>query len=212
MVECSIAGEDLRAFRVRGLKMSLRAFWTALPVLIIALWHWQEEFMLLLIISGLVLFAAGYSALRWLSHMKRPANERFIVDGDALIHQVGGAEKTRIHYSRMKGIFRNRHAMTLRAEDVVIIPVKSEGFDAIAVALSKWGDTQTPKSVLGDALSVSGVGLLILVLASGVFLYMTYENAIFGWLVGGVWLGLFIAELLWRIGGAWARQTRPTTF
>lgn len=213
MVECSIADEDLRTFRVRGLKMSLRAFWTALPVLITAVVFWQESFVLLVAIPSVVLLTAGYSALRWLGHLKLPASERFIVDGDALIHEVGGTEKTRIHYSRMKGIVRNRHAMTLRAEDLIIIPVKSEGFDSIAKALSKWGDTQTPSSTLDGSLA-STIALLALVLVSGVFLFMMmkYDNAMLGWFVGGVWAGLIIAEVLWRSAAAWARQPRPTAF
>lgn len=213
MVECSIAGEDLRTFRVRGLKMSLRAFWTALPVLITAVVFWQEEFVLLVAIPSVVLLAAGYSTLRWLGHMKLPASERFIVDGDVLIHEVGGTEKTRIHYSRMKGIFRNRHAMTLRGEDLVIIPVKSEGFDSVAKALLKWGDTQPPSSTLDGSLA-SAIALLALILVSGVFLFamMKYDNAMLGWFVGGVWAGLSIAEVLWRSAAAWARQPRPTAF
>ncbi|MFK8003574.1 MAG: hypothetical protein AB8H86_28640 [Polyangiales bacterium] len=215
MAECSIAGDELRGFRLRGLKLSLRAFWTALPLVAVALLFWNQELMLLIIIPGLVAFAAGYSTFRWLGQMKLPLSERFIVDGDALIREVGGREKTRIHYSRMKGIFRNRHAMTLRAESVVVIPVESAGFDSVAQALSKWGDTQRPRNILEDVVAKPGAGLLVLTLVSGAFVYMSvtlHEGAIFAWLVAGVWLGLIVAEVLWRSVAAWAKRTRPTTF
>lgn len=211
MAECSIEGDELRAFRVRGLRLSLRACWTALPILIVALVFWRPEFVLLVAIPAVVTLAASYSAMRWFTEMRMPAHERFLVDGDALIREVGGAEKTRVHYSRMKAIFCNRHAMVVNGEASIVIPVKSEGFASIAEALSKWGDTQTPSSILNDMLS-AGVGILILALASATALYLSYHNDMFRWFALGVFAGLVLAEVTWRVAAAWAKQTRPTTF
>lgn len=214
MAECSISGDTLLAFRVRGLKLSLRVFFTALSVLVLTLVFWNENLVMLVAISGIIVLTTGYSALRWLRYLKLPTNERFAVEDDTLIHYVGGIEKTRIHYSRMKGVFRHRHAMTLRAEDSVIVPVNCEGFNSLTEALSGWGDTQTPPSILGDLLSVPGVGLVILTLVSGAFVYLTaaHDMDLFAWLAAGVWAGLLVAEVFWRLAAASAKQPRPSTF
>lgn len=208
LIECSIAGEELWAFRIRGLKTNLRALGVTLPMLfVIGALCDDDAGMALLFLAPIVIApASAYGAWRWRRELKRPGLERFIVDGGSVVREVGGVVKARLQNAHVRAAFRTRNSLILRGHVTIEIPSTSDGFPSVVETLSKRFDIQTDASVFslfrfGVALFTFLVTMTFCVVASYSWIWATAASGI----------GLLLVELTWRVITAQA-PSRPTTF
>ena len=209
-VECSISGDALWAFRIRGLKKNLRAFGVSFPMLVVITAYGGDDagIALLFLVPVITTLTSGFNAWRWLREMKRPGFERFIVDGHSIVRQVGESVIARMQLAHIRVVFRSERSVLLRGHLTIEIPSTSDRFASLIEALSTKCDVQMNTSLF--SVSRLGLGLFGLLAVMTLLMAASYDGMLAS-ACASSGIGLVLAELTWRLSTRFSRS-RPMAF
>lgn len=199
-MKATISHGGLRAHRGGQLSSALRGFGVSLPVFAVSLATWRSELFFVILVSGIVMVAAGWATIRSLRELSMPPTETYELEGTTLTRTVGELTVHQIERAKVKQMMLFPGLLSVYdGRRQMLIPSGALGFDALLGELGKWGPITQRKDTLEFAGKQMSGGLLVkagLMLVA--LLYFVWATGAWIGISIGVTSGLVLSELLSR--------------
>ena len=201
-MKATISHGALREHRAGQLVSGLRGVGVSTPIFAVSLATWRPELFMVVLVSGIVMLAAGWALVRALRELRMAPHESYVLADETLTRSVGEQAVHQIARAKVKQLMLFPGLLAVYdGRRQMLIPSASINFDALLAELGEWGPITTRKDTLelgGKQLSTGAVfkvGLMLVAL-----LYFVWATGAWIGISIGAASGLALSELLaWQL-------------
>lgn len=200
-MKATISHGALRAHRGGQLSSALRGVGVSIPVFAVSLATWRPELFFIILVSGIVMVAAGWATIRSIRELRMPPVETFELEADSLTRTVGDECVRRIERANVKRLMLFPGVLSVYAgRRQMLIPSDAVGFDALLEALGTWGPILRREDTLELAGKQLAGGMIVKVALMGLaLLYFVWATGAWIGISIGVAGGLALSEVVSRV-------------